>query len=448
MRDLVFTALMIPLLGMAAARPFVGVLLWSWISFMSPQREMWGFASALPWAQTAFLVTLLGCAIAREPKRPPINAVTVLLLLLAAGVTATSLVALQSAEIVWREWERVMKILAGVLLTAALLTTRERIHALIWVIAISLGFYGVKGGIFTVMTGGVHKVLGPTDSILADRNHLATALLVAVPLMNYLRLQSRHALVRTGLTAAMVSTVFAAIGSQSRGALVALLAAAFVFWVRSRGKVTSGIIVAAVVAAVIAFMPESWVERMRTIQEYEQEGSAMGRVMIWIACWQIARARPLTGGGFRAMYAQEIVNRYAPGIPARAAHSIWFETLGEHGFVVFAIWLGVLAAGMLYSLRVVRLARRRPELRWAYDLARMAQVSMVAYAAGGTFLSLQYWDVQWTLMAALAAAHGLVAAAARQAAPAPAQPAALGWRSRAALPAGAAALARADRARP
>lgn len=448
MRDLFFTAVIVPLLGMAAAYPFVGVILWSWISFMSPHREVWGFASSMPWAQITFLVTLLGCVIAREPKRLPINPVTVLLVLIAVGVTGTSLVALQSSEIVWREWERVIKIIAGVLLTAALLTTRERIHALIWVIAIALGYYGIKGGIFTVMTGGVHIVLGPRDSLIADRNHLATALLVVVPLMNYLRLQSPFAIVRAGLVGAMVTTVFAAIGSQSRGALVALIAGSAVFWFRSRGKITSGVAVAVVVTVVLAFMPESWVERMRTIQNYQDEGSAMGRVTIWIASWQIALARPLTGGGFRAMYDQGIVNRYAPGYAARAAHSIWFETLGEHGFIVFAIWLGVLVAGVIYSLRIVRLARHRPEFRWAHDLARMAQVSTVAYAAGGTFLSLQYWDVQWTLMAALAAAHGLIAATVRADAPAHLPTPAPHWRSRAAQPAGVHTLDRPGRAQP
>lgn len=446
MRDLAFVAIVVPLLALAAARPFVGVLLWSWVSFMNPHRELWGFASTIPWAQTVFLVTLLGCVIAREPKRLPVNAVTVLLTAFAAGITVTSLVALSSPTVVWREWERVMKIIAGVLLTAALLTDRERIHALIWVIAISLGYFGIKGGIFTVVTGGVHKVLGPADSLISDRNHIATALLVSVPLMNYLRLQSRHAIVRQGLVAAMVATVFAAIGTQSRGALVALLAAGFVFWARSRGKILTGIAVAAAVAAVVTFMPESWVERMETIRDWREEGSAMGRVTIWIASWKIALARPLTGGGFRAMYDQGIVDRYAPGINARAAHSIWLETLGEHGFVVFALWLGVLAAGMVYSLRLVRRARGRPDLRWAYDLARMAQVSTVAYAAGGTFLSLQYWDVQWTLMAALAAAYRLATATVRE----EVRPAAavIGWRARAGLAAGTSGLVGSGRARP
>lgn len=409
MRDLLFTVLLAPLLGLAATQPFVGVLLWSWISFMSPHRELWGFASTIPWAQVTFLVTLLGCVVAREPKRLPLNAVTIQLALFAIGVTLTSLVALNTPAVVWGQWDRVIKILVGVLLTAALLDGRERVHALIWMIVISLGYFGVKGGIFTVMTGGGFRVVGPPDSIIRDRNHLATALLTCVPLMNYLRLQSRHHVVRIGLAAAMVCTVLSAIGSQSRGALVALAATILVFWARSRGKVGSAIALGVLVLPALAFMPESWVARMQTIREYEEDASAMGRLRVWEAAWRIALARPLTGGGFRAMYAQEIVNQYAPGITARATHSIWFEPLGEHGFVVFAIWLGIIVAGMLYSLRIARMTRDRPDWRWAYDLARMSQVSVVAYAAGGTFLSLQYWDVLWTLMATLGATHRLVA---------------------------------------
>jgi len=430
MRDLIFTMLMVPLLGLAGAQPFVGVLLWSWISFMSPHREVWGFAGTIPWAQVTFLVTLFGCVVAREPKRLPLNTVTILLVLFAIGVTLTSLVALNTPSVVWGQWERVIKIIAGVLLTTALLDRRERVHALIWMIVISLGYFGVKGGIFTVMTGGGFRVLGPPDSIIADRNHLATALLTCVPLMNYLRLQSRYHVVRIGLAAAMACMVFSAIGSQSRGALVALAATVLVFWARSRGKVGSGIALGLLVLPAIAFMPETWVARMQTIREYQEDASAMGRLRVWEAAWRIALARPLTGGGFRGMYSQEIVNQYAPGITARATHSIWFEPLGEHGFVVFALWLGIIVAGLLYSRRIVRMARDRTDCRWAYDFARMSQVSVVAYAAGGTFLSLQYWDVFWTLMATLGATHDLLArgAVAPVAAPGAAEG---GWRARA-----------------
>ncbi|MBK1658284.1 putative O-glycosylation ligase, exosortase A system-associated [Paracraurococcus ruber] len=436
MRSYVFLAFFAVLLPMAAALPFVGALLWAWISFMSPHREVWGFATNQPYAMVIFLATLLGCLIAREPKRFALNAVTVLLLLLAALFTFTSLTTLAPGPVTWKMWDRMMKTIAGAILVACLLTSRQRIHTMVWLIVISLGYYGVKGGIFTLMTGGGFRVLGPPDSMIADRNHLAVALLVAVPLMNWLRMHSAHRIVRLGLVAAMGLMVVSALGSQSRGALIALAATAVIFWLRGRGKIVSGVLIAACIAGTISFMPQSWVDRMNTISTYEQDASAVGRIRIWEASWKLALDRPLTGAGFRGPYFQEIVNRVAPGVTARAVHSIYFEVLGEHGFPTFLAWLGLTAAGGWYSWRLMRLARGRPDLAWAGDLGRMMQVSIVAYLSGGTFLSLSYWDVYWTLMVIVAAAHALAVQAVRQGAPVLPQPAALaapGWR-RPALP--------------
>lgn len=414
MRDLLLLAFVLMAMPLAAARPFIGALLWSWVSFMNPHKLGWGFISTLPLAAMAFGVMVLGCLVAREPKRLPVNAVTVLLVLLLVLVTVSSLNALAPPTVVWAEWESFFKIILGVLVTAALLTDRRRIHAMVWLMAIALGFYGVKGGAFTLLTGGDNIVLGPEDSIIGDRNHLAVALLVALPLMNYLRMQSAHRTVRIALVGAMALTLFAVVGSQSRGALVALLATSLVLWLRSSGKVVTGLAIALAVAGAIAFMPESWTERMRSIETYREDGSAMGRVSIWMAGLAIATDRPLIGGGFRAVYQQDIVDRYAPGVGARADHSIWFETLSEHGFPALIVWAGIMVAGWIYTRRVTALARDRPDLRWAHDLARMSQVSIVAYATGGSFLSLAYWDLFWTLMVVIAATHALLAQAARQ----------------------------------
>jgi probable O-glycosylation ligase (exosortase A-associated) len=416
-RDIGLLAFILAILPLAAARPFVGALLWSWVSFMNPHRLGWGFISSVPLAAIAFGVTLVGCIVAREPRRLPVNAVTVLLLLLLGCVTITSFTALAPPEVVWARWETVLKIILGLLLTAALLTDRWRIHALVWLMVIALAYFGVKGGAFTLLTGGNYIVVGPEDSIIADRNHLAVALLVALPLMNYLRLHSAHRAVRWVLVAGMALMLFSVVGSQSRGALVALVATSAMLWLRSKRKLITGPVLLVAVSAAIAFMPASWTERMSSIETFSEDASAMGRVRIWGAGLAIALDRPLTGGGFRAVYQQPIVDRYAPGVTARADHSIWFETLSEHGFPTFAVWLGIIIAGAYYSMRVTALARDRPDLRWAYDLARMLQVSMVAYASGGTFLSLAYWDYFWTLMVVMAASHALVLQAVRQAVP-------------------------------
>ncbi|HEV7268361.1 MAG TPA: putative O-glycosylation ligase, exosortase A system-associated [Falsiroseomonas sp.] len=428
MRSYIFIAFYSAMLPLAFVQPFVGALLWCWIAFMNPHREVWGFATNLPYATIVFVATVIACVLAREPKKLAANGVTIGLIVFAALITLTSLTSIGDPSETWRLWERTMKTILGALLVASLLTSRERIHALVWLMAISLGFYGVKGGIFTLMTGGGFMVLGPSDSMISDRNHVAVGLLVAVPLMNYIRMQSAHRLVQFGIMGAMGLTVMAAIGSQSRGALLALAATAAVLWWRSRGKVVSGVMIVACVAGVLSFMPASWEERMRTITTYEEDASAMGRVQIWRAAFLIGLDRPLIGAGFRAPYQPEIVARVAPDVTARAVHSIYFEVIGEHGFPAFGVWCFLTAAGVYYSMRLVALSRDRPDLAWAGDLGRMVPVSITAYLSGGAFLSLSYWDYYWTILIVVAAAHALVLRTLRERAPKRTDALASSWR--------------------
>ncbi len=428
---------MLGLLPLAAARPFVGVLLWCWFSFMNPHRELWGFAAPIPWAAIIFGVTVLGCVIAREPREWRLNWVSGLAVALMVAITLTSFTALAPPEAVWAKWDLVFKALLGVTLTALLLTDRRRVHALVWVIVLSIGYYSVKGGVFTLMSGGGYRVYGPEQSMIADNNHAAVAFLIILPLMNYLRLHSAHVLVRNGLAAAMVLTLLSAVGSHSRGALLALAAVAAVFWWRSRRKLVGAVVLGVALAGTLAFMPANWWERMNTIASYEQDASATSRLQLWGGAWKLALDRPLVGSGFRGPYTRAVMNRVAPEVPARAIHSVWFEFLGEHGFPAFAIWLGMIIASVVYTYRLARLARGSPDLAWAYDLARMTQVAVVAYVVGGSFLSLSYWDVFWTVLLIAPAAY---AVARREAARKPASTerseAVLSWRARARVPLG------------
>ena len=252
MRDLAFAAVMLGLLPIALVRPFVGVLLWCWISFINPHHLMWGFASDVPWALLAFCATVLGCWVAGEPRRLALNWATALLGIFLVCITLTSIFALAPPELVWPKWEIVAKVIVGAVLTSALLSDRQRIHAMVWLMVLALGFFGVKGGLFTLMTGGGNIVLGPPVGPIADRNHLAAALLISLPLMNYLRLQSAHRLVRLGLLAAMVLTLFSVVGSQSRGALIGLVATAAFLWLpqSKQGRLRHRHLAAAVAAAV------------------------------------------------------------------------------------------------------------------------------------------------------------------------------------------------------
>lgn len=437
MRDLAFMAAMAGLLPLAVMRPFAGVLLWSWISFMNPHRLVWGVAMELPWAMAVFAATMVGCLLAAEPKRLPVNGVAMLLVALLGCFTVTSFTAMGDPTAVWAKWESTTKIIIGLLLTAALLTERRRVQALVWVMIISIGYYGVRGGIFSILTGGQYRVWGPEQTVITDNNHLAAAMLVTLPLMHYLRLHSRHPAVRNLLLAAMILTLLAVVTSYSRGALLGLLGMAAIMWFRSKRKVVSAIVMTACLAGAIAFMPGQWGERMESIGSYKQDESASERLVLWGISLNLALQRPLVGSGFTGPYNRQVVDTVAPDGPARAVHSIWFELLGEHGFPTFFIWTGLSLTGLFYAIRLARMTRKRPDLAWAHDLGRMGQVSIMAYLVSGSFLSLSYWDFYWTLLVVVAAAHTLAKRAlAGEALPDGAVPDAAGpgWRGRAAMP--------------
>ncbi len=244
MRSVALFFELLMLIPIALVQPFVGVILWSWVSFMNPHRLVYGgIALEVPWAMLIFAATIIGCLVAREPKRFPWNGVTILVALFLVMITFTTVFALGPTDQVLAKYETVFKVFLFLLVTAALLTTRERIHALAWVMVLSLAFFGIKGGAFTLMGGGANKVYGPPNSMIFDNNHLAAGLLVSLPLMNYLRMESRHAIIRLGFAVTMVLTVFGVVGSYSRGALLALGAVCFFFWCKSSKKLVSGVVI-------------------------------------------------------------------------------------------------------------------------------------------------------------------------------------------------------------
>jgi probable O-glycosylation ligase (exosortase A-associated) len=144
-------------------------------------------------------------------------------------------------------------------------------------------------------------------------------------------------------------------------------------------------------------MPEGWERRMQTIETYERDSSAMGRINAWTMAYRLAKDHPL-GGGFEVT-TEEMFRRYAP-VPAdiHAAHSIYFEVLGEHGFGGLAIFLLFWWATWRTAGSVTRNAARHEATQWAVDLSKMLQVSLLGYFVGGAFLSLAYFDLPYDVM--------------------------------------------------
>lgn len=397
MRDVALTLVIFGTLPFIFWRPHIGVLVWTWIGFMNPHRLTWGFAYDMPFAMIVALVTLVSLLISREPKKIPWTRESIVLLVFLVWMLLTTIQAMYP-WLAWPHFNQIWKIQLMVFVTMILMQSKERINQLVWVIAMSIGFYGIKGGIFTIVHGGVYHVRGPEGSFIGGDNEMGLALIMTIPLLRYLQLTTRSMWVRSFLAAAMVLCAAATVGSQSRGALVGLVAMGTFLWLKSRNKVFTAALGVAAIGLVLSVMPQQWYDRMSTIQTYEQDQSAMGRINAWKMAFNMAKDRPL-GGGLESFQDYSFA-LYAPNPDdVHASHSIYFEVLGEHGFIGLGLFLMLGLMTWRTAAWVIRRARRDREKRWAADLAAMVQVSLVGYASAGAFLGLAYFDYYYTLIA-------------------------------------------------
>ena len=160
MRELVLLLGIVAALGMTLRYPFAGVLLWTWFALQQPHQEAYGFVQTAPLNLVIAVVTVAAWLLSRERKVPPTGLIFWLLVAFLVWMTFNSFFAFDPAWS-WPYWDRTWKTFALGLLIAATATSRTRIYALMWIAVISLFYYGVKGGLFTIMTGGHIMCFGP-----------------------------------------------------------------------------------------------------------------------------------------------------------------------------------------------------------------------------------------------------------------------------------------------
>lgn len=399
MRDAILFLIVGGALPFIVWRPPIGILMWSWLGYMNPHRLTWGFAYTFPFSQLTALATLFGLLFYKDRRAVPLTPLTVLLMLFVIWMTISTVLSVYPDD-AWQEWDRTVKIQLFTFLTIILMQQERNTRILVWVIALSLGFYGVKGGIFSIVTAGNYRVWGPQGSFIEDNNALALACMMTVPLMRFCQLQARHKLVRYAWLGVIGLTGISILTSHSRGALVGVVATLAFAWWKSRHKLLGVLLVLPLVPLVFSFMPEHWFERMETITEYEQDDSAMGRINAWWFAFNVALDKPFFGGGF-GVFNPELFFRYAPE-PDRFhdSHSIYFEVLAEHGFFGLAMFLTI---GVLALREAGKLSRRQfdKDRAWIAQLAGLLQISFVSYATTGAFLGLAYFDLYYQLVAIL-----------------------------------------------
>ena len=332
MRDIVFTLLMLGLIPAAYRRPLIGLLTFSWLAYMRAQDQCWGFARAQRWSFLFAGLTLSGWLVTQRKGSVIMNGRSWAMIALAVLVGISLLLAPTSAKFATNKYIEFCKIVGVALFTTALVTRKEHLRVLLWVIALSFGFYGLKIGIAGVLSGGGFHVMQGPGGMLEDNNDFALALNMGLPFLAQIGASEKNKVLKRWFYAIVPLQILTVLMTHSRGGLLALIALALVLLWRSKNRVAGFTLLFVAGIISLPLMPDEFFDRMGTIKNYEEDGSALGRLAAWKTAINMAVSNPILGVGlsrFKASYMQ-----YASGFEhetARATHNAYLQIWAECG---------------------------------------------------------------------------------------------------------------------
>jgi len=407
MRDIVLLTAVLAAAGVAFRRPWVGLMTFVFLGLFSPQSYTWSFAREFPLSQVVAVTTIAGMVLSSERKSLSLQTEMVLLILLWVFFGISTLAALYPDDAM-RRYVYVSKIFLMIIVATVVISSEERLYGLVRIVGYSLGFYGLKGGLFGIATGGGLMVYGPDISFLSANNSIGLALAMNIPILLYLWKTERKGWVRCTALSMLLFSYPAIICTYSRGAWLGMLAATILSVVKSQRKFLAvglgGILLVFLQVVAPQIAPDRLVQRYDSLEHYEEDASAQSRFWNWEFCKRVGLARPLTGGGFD-FYHFDTYRSYYPEFLQRwpgkvwTCHSTWLTIFGEHGFAGAIIWLSLLGTSLM-SLRRIRLyARMHSEKAHLKVFVETLQASLVTYLVVGTFLDAAYFDLFYYLIA-------------------------------------------------
>lgn len=440
MRDLFFLAMLPLMLYPMIKRPFIALGMWIWTAMFFPNAWLYGAASGLRYNLIFTGVAIFSYVLMPNKPKVRMGSIGALVFLFFLWTTVSTAMTVGIPEVAWEIWIRFFKVVALFVFVVMIVEKKLHIDFFVWCVVLSIGFYGALEALKYIASGGGHMIAGFAGHVLGDRNELALAFVMTLPLCFYLFGEYGKASkpVAIGLVGIMVLLVAAVIGTQSRGGFIALLGLGGYFFLKTKHKVAVAVVVALIVGALSGIVSEQWISRMDTIGEASQDESFMGRVVAWKMSFIMAVQNPFFGGGFKSLETVVVWARLAQdffgysyfysgdALPdptfARAAHSVYFQVLGEHGFGGLLIYLVLLLTAFRKARQVVLAGKKHGAPAWIVNVATMLQLCIFVFAVGGAALSFAYFELIFAVFGIILVLHFRILPAAIDAAKAQVAP--------------------------
>jgi len=408
MRDLLFTVILPFYLYVSVKKPWIGLGFWLWTSCIKVNMLLYGFASSFQLNRAFALATIFSYIVGDNKNKFKVDSINFLFILYFIWVTISVILSDVAPNSLNFRWENFFKMFVFYIMACKILSKKIHLDFMLWMLIISYGALGCGEGLKYIISGGGHTVYG-INGINGDNNFAAVMLLTTLPLTSYILGQTKTKILKTGLMGVVLLLVAGILATNSRGAFMGLSILGIYFFIKSERKFLVFFVLVFIITVAYNLLPDSWFERMNTIENAEEDGSFMSRVISWKMSILIAMDNPIFGGGLRAVEDYYTWHHYKadfgllsfiPSPPPGgiyAAHSMFFQVLGDVGFVGLAIYLCLLATVFFKIGSLIRKAKKYQVGDWVVHLLKMIQVSLVVYCASGALISAAHTELLFFL---------------------------------------------------
>jgi len=396
LRDLIVSLFIISALPVCFRRPLAGMLLFSLLAYMRLQDLTWGFARYERWSLYVALAMYGGWMASSEKGKLPSDLRIVLLIFLPIQVILSKIFAEGSSPLQLTGVIDYVKIIMIALFTTVIVKTREHLRAMVWVIGGSFAFYAFKNGAATILSGGSLYIIRGPGGMLEDNNDFALAMAMAIPIFMGIALSELNPLYRRWFGFAVPLAGLTVMATRSRGGALSLgIGVAVLIW-RSKNRLAGMCVGAMLLLLGLALAPSEWYDRLSTLREVEDDGSAMGRLRAWRVARLMIQDNPVFGVGFerfRANYLAYDPEGTGEAAMTRVAHNAYLQIWSESGTPAFLAYVGLMFLSLfdLWALR--REVLRKVERSWILYYCTAFEASLITFMLGSMFLNRAHFDL-------------------------------------------------------
>ncbi len=400
MRDIIVSLLLLAVMPTCFRKPFVGMLVFSLLAYMRLQDLTWGFARGIRWSFYVAIITFSGFFVSTRERRfmiQDIRSTIMMVLVVLVGLSILKNRGPDPADL--PGFVEFTKIVVIALFTTGLVSTRERLRMILWVIALSFAFFGFKSGLVGILTGGQTQIIQGPGGMLNDNNDFALALGMGIPMMVMLGTSERREALRRPLLVCVPLTMITILMTHSRGGFLAMGLGIFVMILRSRNRIAGFVMIGIMGLGGLLAAPSNITERLSSIGEYEEDSSAQARFAAWRVAGVMIQSNPLFGVGFG--HFQDNYNIYDPARKdaelqlhgSHVAHNSYLQIWAECGTPTFLLYISLILLSFLDLWSVRALAVRRYHSSWILNYTTMFEASLATFTLGSVFLNRAHFDL-------------------------------------------------------